>query len=280
MMKQWELNAGMFTCDGHLVISNTSAAQLFPDRRAAAEIPVSIIHADLWSKIGYGAHGHAHALNTPVFIKPWGLIVREGHYKKYRWTVKLDVDAVLVVPRLRALLRSKPSDRPVYLLNAPDDQVGNFLHGPVEVLNELAVEAYRKGAARCRDHVDYSREGEDYFLNFCLKYLGVAGVREMRLLQDAYMWGQKHVTCNTGHAVFHPTKSVEEVAACVSRIRSPGVFMMKFGSALRGPLSGEPTGGRWRAAAALAAAGASVLAAALAARRRSASPRGGAPWQP
>mmetsp|Transcript_82343 Transcript_82343/g.191203 ORF Transcript_82343/g.191203 Transcript_82343/m.191203 type:complete len:696 (+) Transcript_82343:76-2163(+) len=277
MTKQWELHAGLFNCDKHLIISNITAQELFQNEKAAAEIPVSVIQAQLWAAIGYGPHGHPHALNTPVFIKAWNLIVKEGYHKKYDWTAKLDVDAIIIVPRMRVLLGNLHAQQAVYLLNAAVDAVGNFLHGPVEVLSREAVEVYGRGADRCKRHVDYSREGEDYYLNFCLKFLNVLGVQEMRLLQDAYAWGQKHVSCNTQQAVFHPVKSVEEVVACVNQIGST-VFMKKFGLAPRGWVPRASTSLKLPIAA-VAAAGV-LIAAAFSWRRSAASRRSRLPWQP
>merc|ERR1712113_590769 len=181
-------------------------------------VKTSMIDTQLWAPVAYGPHGNAHILNTPVFILAWDLIGREGKFRKFDWTLKLDVDAVIVVQRMKSVLMSHAPDQEVVLWNTPQDAVGNLLHGPVEVLSQAAVEAYFIGQEKCKQNVNYAKEGEDYYLGFCMKYLKVQGVYEARLLQDAYMWGKRHVDCNTQHAVFHPVKNAGELSACVNLI--------------------------------------------------------------
>lgn len=225
--KQFELHAGLFACDGHVIISNVSADQLFPSMRLSSSVQVSTIEGSIWVPVVYGSHGHPHVLNTPVFQKAWDVIFRDGTYQHYDWTLKLDVDAVIVPPRVRSLLWWRPKHDgqydSAYLLDTGTDALGNLLHGPVEVLSATAMEVFRAGANRCRKDVDSSKWGEDFYLNSCLIFLGVPGVKELRLLKDAYMWGQKHVDCSSGEAVFHPLKTSEEWARCVQQIGQPAV---------------------------------------------------------
>lgn len=227
MVKQMELHAGLFACDSHVIISNTTADKLFADTQVASRMPVSVINGSLWVPLSRGPHGHLHALNTPVFQAAWELIFKDGAYKRFDWTLKLDVDAVIIAPRVRLLLRDRPRRdgkyEPMYLLNAGQDALGNLLHGPVEVLSSAAMAIFENGAQRCRNEVDRTKEGEDWYLNMCLQLLKVPGVQELRLLQDAYMWGKTHVDCNSDHAVFHPVKSTGEWVACVQQIGQPAV---------------------------------------------------------
>merc|ERR1711979_149297 len=68
------------------------------------------------------------------------------------------------------------------------------------------------------------------------------------LLQDAYMWGQRHVDCNTQHAVYHPVKTVRELQQCVNLInQTPFVAtaLKKF-SMTRAGLSFGYTLGAWQ----------------------------------
>mmetsp|Transcript_34995 Transcript_34995/g.81177 ORF Transcript_34995/g.81177 Transcript_34995/m.81177 type:complete len:682 (+) Transcript_34995:81-2126(+) len=222
MLKQWVLSAGLFSCDAHTIISNVTSNKLFSDEVMASQVRVSMIQGMLWAKLTKGPEGAWHALNTPVFIKAWQVILSEGIYKRYDWTLKLDVDAVIVPPRVKLLLKNRPrqGDRyaPLYLLNTGVDATGNFLHGPVEVLSQAAVDAYGIGAQRCQTQVDYTNEGEDWYLNACLKLIGVPGVLEKKLLKDAYMWGKKKVTCNSKEAVFHPAKTTERWVSCVLEV--------------------------------------------------------------
>lgn len=222
MVQQWKLNAGLFACDGFAIISNVTANVLFPDQVMASKVPVTTINAQLWAPMQPGSHGHMHALNTPVFIEAWESILNNGEYKSYDWTLKLDVDAVIVPTRVKALLVNRPKVNggysPMYLLNTGADDTGNFLHGPVEVLSKAAVDAYGAGKGQCKQQVDFSREGEDWFMNACMVMLKVPGVKELRLLQDAYIWGAREVECTSHHAVFHPAKTVSRWVRCVKQV--------------------------------------------------------------
>lgn len=246
MALQWKLHAGLFACDDYTIISNVTAAELFPDQVMASKVRVSVIHTQLYAKMARGPHWNLHALNTPVFIEAWQRVIADGLYKKYDWTLKLDVDAVIAPTRVKGLLCSKQRQgdgfAPMYLLNAGDDAAGNYLHGPVEVLSQAAVDAYAQGAERCKTQVDYSREGEDWYLNACLQMLQVPGIKELQLLQDAYMWGAKQVECTSPHGVFHPAKTEDRWMSCVRQLGQDAIkplpqvsgeeaaFVMKFDS--------------------------------------------------
>lgn len=227
LTQQWELSTGLFACDSHVIVSNVSREVLFPTGPLRSNAQVSQIRAWLWSSVAHGPHGTAHVLNTAVFIKAWHLICSEGLYKKYDWTLKLDVDALIVVPRVRSILVNHDARQAIVMWNAAHDAVGNFLHGPVEALSRAAVESYSRGAQYCAQHVDYEREGEDYFLGVCLRELKVQGVYEPMLLHDAYMKGQRYVNCNTQHAVFHPLKSPEELQSCVNVVEQSIIISIR-----------------------------------------------------
>jgi hypothetical protein len=266
MATQLQLQAGLFACDGHLVISNVTADVLFTEKHLAERIPVSVIQGSMWVPLTYGPHGHAHALNGQVFRRAWDLLFLDGAYEKYDWTIKLDVDAVIIPPRVRFLLRDRPKRdgvyEPMYLLNAGQDAVGNLLHGPAEVLSTSAMKRFKVGIGQCRELLNSSQMGEDLWLNKCLQLLKVPGVQELRLLQDAYMWGKKHVECQTDQAVFHPLKTPQEWSRCVAQIGKPAVAVSL--AAVRGyddkPLNHGPHGvvasrTWWPCFAALLAAG-------------------------
>merc|ERR1712050_409813 len=107
-------------------------------------------------------------LNAPVFVKAWDLVVRDGRYKKFDWTLKLDVDALIVAPRARTLLHehANPGAK-MYVQDVGKDAMGNRLHGAVEAVSKAGVEAYQKGAAECDKDIGSTGKGEDLYLNFC-----------------------------------------------------------------------------------------------------------------
>jgi len=252
LLKQQELHAGLFACDAHCVLSNVTANVLFGDGPAASQVQVLTIDGWIWVPVRYGPHGHPHVLNTPVFQKAWDVIFAKGTYKDYDWTLKLDVDAVIVPPRVRNVLRWRPKDshgryKPMYILNAGEDALGNLLHGPIEALSRAAIEAFASGADRCRREISSTQSGEDFYVNRCMQLLKVPGVQDMRLLKDAYMWGEKHVECSSNEAVFHPLKSTSEWANCVKQIGRPAVavsFALDSPEGLQLPPS---AGGVWTA---------------------------------
>jgi len=227
-LKQRELHAGLFACDGHSVLSNVTAHALLGNVPAASHVQVFKIDGWIWTPLHYGPHGNPHVLNTRVFQKAWNVIFAKGTYKHYDWTLKLDVDAVIVPPRVRNVLRWRPKDsrgryKPLYILNAGTDAVGNLLHGPVEALSAAATEVFAAGADRCRKEINAAWSGEDFYVNRCMQLLKVPSVQDMSLLKDAYMWGQKHVECSSNEAVFHPLKTTWEWARCVNQIGPPAM---------------------------------------------------------
>merc|ERR1712048_1447291 len=58
----------------------------------------------------------------------------------------------------------------------------------------------------------------DLYLNFCLLLLNVTPIWEPRLLQDAFEWGSHAPKCTSGHAVFHPLKSIARWKTCMNQI--------------------------------------------------------------
>jgi len=227
---QYQQGSGIFGCDGYTVVSNVSATELFNDSHADGRINVSVVDANLWVKLQQGPPGwdpsspwkgtQKHLVNAPVFVKVWDKIFRDGEFRKYDWTLKLDADAFIVPMRLRTLLAfytQHPSSS-LYLLNSARDMYGNFLHGPVEALTKAAMEVYKSGAEKCKKEVDTAGKGEDWYLGLCLQHLAVRGVKELRLLEDAYMWGSRHVSCDTPFATFHPLKSIDEWERCLKQV--------------------------------------------------------------
>uniref|UniRef100_A0A7S0FZA1 Hexosyltransferase n=1 Tax=Pyrodinium bahamense TaxID=73915 RepID=A0A7S0FZA1_9DINO len=239
---QYLQGSGIFGCDGYRVVSNVSAEMLFskaslhlPDDISAHlpfdRIPVSVVNISIWVKLQQSPpfwdpatnawkQGDKHLANAPVFVEAWDKIFSGGEYSKYDWTVKLDVDAFPVPQRIRAMLRdhTKHPSWNMYMQNTAADRYGNFLHGPIEVLSKAAMDAYSDGAGRCKREVYFRDKGEDWYLGLCLQHLGVPGVRELRLLDDAYMWNSAHVNCDTSFATYHPLKDLDSWNSCLQQV--------------------------------------------------------------
>jgi len=288
---QYLEGTGIFGCDGYRVVSNISAELLFgnaslklPSNISARpfplfrRIPVSIVDVNLWVKLQPGpmywdaamnawVHGSKHLVNAPVFIDVWDKIFSDGEYTKYDWTIKLDVDAFPVPMRLKEVLRgyTQHPSQPMYMQNTAADVYGNFLHGPIEVLSKAAMDVYKKGVGSCKKDVVSSDKGEDWYLSLCLQYLKVPGVRELRLLSDAYMWQSKYVPCDTPFATFHPLKDRANWKRCLQQVCPTVVNPWQAKYAQGAPLIARVGLRHW-----LAAAGVAVLflASSLVAGRR------------
>uniref|UniRef100_A0A7S0FYJ6 Hexosyltransferase n=1 Tax=Pyrodinium bahamense TaxID=73915 RepID=A0A7S0FYJ6_9DINO len=239
---QYLQGSGIFGCDGYRVVSNVSAEMLFskaslhlPDDISAHlpfdRIPVSVVNISIWVKLQQSPpfwdpatnawkQGDKHLANAPVFVEAWDKIFSGGEYSKYDWTVKLDVDAFPVPQRIRAMLRdhTKHPSWNMYMQNTAADRYGNFLHGPIEVLSKAAMDAYSDGAGRCKREVYFRDKGEDWYLSLCLQRLGIPGIRELRLLDDAYTVASTHVNCDTSYATFHPLKDLDNWNRCLRQV--------------------------------------------------------------
>eukprot|EP00415_Alexandrium_ostenfeldii_P004524 UN4524 len=88
----WRHGFGVFTCDEFQIFSNASVVELFAaDDESAPEdlsIPVTVINASL------SADDQAGRWNANVFVHVWRRVFLERRYKRYDWTLKLDVDTV------------------------------------------------------------------------------------------------------------------------------------------------------------------------------------------
>jgi hypothetical protein len=163
------------------------------------------------------------ALNTWVFLKVWDRVIDDATYADYGWTVKVDPDAVFFPGRLRdSLARHGELEEPggVYINNC---RYG--LHGPIEVFSANAVRAFAKDRFKCVDHIDHGCDGgpcewgEDLFLDECLeKVLHVRrdDIMDLMIEKACDPPGGKVDCKNHSAAVYHPFKSVEGWADCLS----------------------------------------------------------------
>lgn len=148
-------------------------------------------------------------VNTKAFVSVWEQVLRDGMYKSYDWTVKVDPDAVFMPYRLQyhlAQLRA-PLGKPLYLKNCYVDF--GFL-GAIEIVNQLALINYFDNYQDCHltmgDH-----SGEDGFFKGCLDAIGVGYMTDASILKTPH----ETVPCGDGSRVaFHPHKDVNDWIAC------------------------------------------------------------------
>merc|ERR1712151_157557 len=103
--------------------------------------------------------------------------------------------------------------------------MGPALHGPLEVLSRDAVVALSAGLQDCEVKLSasFTQFGEDWFLNHCLKLIGVNAVDEWNLLNDADC-GSHPWPCDSPSVAFQPFKTVESYVACKKQAEKHGIW--------------------------------------------------------
>lgn len=192
---------GIFGCNGYLVFSDQPKA-LAPGAHAC-------VLKDFAAQRHVPGALTATWVNTAAFLAAWDTILADGRYKMNDWTVKVDPDAVFLPERLKKHLQEKgyPGNvaEGVYIRNCPSGPRGLQLFGSIEVVSKNAVLKYAATKDRCRNEVDHTLVGEDYWLQKCLDLIGVTPETDPAILSDGYC-SQSVPDCNAGSAAFHPFK--------------------------------------------------------------------------
>jgi hypothetical protein len=201
---KWQKDAekGIFACDRYAVYSNTS------DINGLSGVRIQVVQTDLHCELGGKWHTR---LNTPIFIKLWEQVVRDGQYKTTAWTVKLDPDSVFFPERLRDVIAS-PSHRAAQESNglfADNCEYRHSLHGPIELLSRRALETYAVGHAE----ICSQPPQEDVYLRLCLLKLGVRLVQDYTLLAEEYCYWDWE-SCKSSRVTFHPFKTLQSQWDC------------------------------------------------------------------
>jgi hypothetical protein len=139
-------------------------------------------------KVGFRAHKKVW-INTPMFKNIWDSIKADGAYKKYQWTVKVDVDAVFFPARLTARLAGQEvTGAGVYIVNCRYVKDGFF--GALEVYSSQAVTTFLDNADSCETALGWKDKpdklwGEDKFAQRCMEKNGVDAIEDLYLFKDA-----------------------------------------------------------------------------------------------
>ena len=194
----------MGSCDDQLVMTNHTGEM-------HGVSLVQGVEGDLFTPKG-GIYNTA--LNTRVFQQAWHSIFLDGRYKKYDWTVKIDLDAVFFASRLReALVPFTADHRAVMILN--NGQIcPNYscVEGPIEVFSRAAIQRYEEHPGTCERSVNASEEGEDWYIYDCMRLLHVHPVSSAYQLSKSGLAGGD---CNGHHMVaIHPLKSRQDWEEC------------------------------------------------------------------
>lgn len=201
---------GLFTCEDFAVYSNTELSF------GEGLIMTRSLGIDLHC---YRGGPFNTFQNTPIFMKFWDRLIKDGEFKSNAWTVKLDPDAVFFADRLRDIVRAEGSPRNAAFLN--NCQLG--LHGPLEVLSRRTLEVYYAHHEHC------PRPGqEDTYLEACFGHLGVQKVDKWDLLAEKDCWRNSFVKdpdwylCKSAHVAFHPFKQTGSYQWCDKNARGEG----------------------------------------------------------
>lgn len=200
MSMQVEMQVGIFTCDAYDVYSSKAMS-------LHGVVHTRVLKTDLHCPLG----GKFHTLmNTPIFVKVWDRVIKDGQFRLQDWSVKADPDTVFFPSRLREVL--KDTD-----LIAAQAGKGKFynnckegLHGPLELLSRRALESYETGAKACK-----LPPQEDVYLQACLLKLGVGQWDDFNILAEDHCASPDWASCTGKHVSFHPFKTVQAYKECL-----------------------------------------------------------------
>lgn len=223
---------GIFECDEHLVVSNSSILQNLDAITAGRDdVNYALIDGDLEGNL---VNGWANV--SAIFRKAWHSVAKHILFENQAWVIKLDMDAVISASRLRNLLTAVPTETAesssgVYIQNFPMHMnvPRAHLQGPLEILSKRAAEVLVLGDDIC----DNSETSEDWWLQKCILKLGITEVNGIRLGSlDGPLWNlwwgpianlsnATDETCGQmKFAAFHPFKNVSSYAACADALEA------------------------------------------------------------
>jgi len=213
---QMKVGGGIFGCDGFDVVADgvISLGKLADGTEVKTKDIPPI-------KVGVSQDGTA--ANTKLFMKFWDRIIAEHRFNYYDWTVKVDPDAVLLAPRLRAHMAPHVGTN-VYVVNCnkfPSSPNFPMMYGALEVFSLHAMQAYAEGSGRCGSSFwpVWQQWGEDYFMTHCMDFLGVGRIGDFGILGDNMCTG---ANCgDTWTSTFHPFKDIASWMECWGQANPP-----------------------------------------------------------
>jgi len=210
MKNQIGQGSGIFQCDGWALLSTDEPTVLgkTPDGIEGKTMQVAM------AQITVSVDGTAG--NAELFINCWNVIVQDGRWNNYAWTVKVDPDAVLLPDRLRTHLADHVLEN-VYVVNCnkfPESPNFPMMYGSLEIYSWKAISTYANGMSQCMEDMGSMLPmwGEDYFMTHCLDHIGVGRISDFASVGDNVCLG---ANCGDGWvAAFHPFKSVGDWQQC------------------------------------------------------------------
>mmetsp|Transcript_7798 Transcript_7798/g.13849 ORF Transcript_7798/g.13849 Transcript_7798/m.13849 type:complete len:305 (-) Transcript_7798:39-953(-) len=201
-----EAKQGIFGCDGYAIWSSTNGTVGNTSISTLKDLQMGV-------PIQWGTRWR---INTPVFETLWKHVYKEGSWKKFDWTLKVDPDTFFIADRLRGTLAWHSEDgawacggeRGCYLKNCP---AYSQLYGAAEILSRNAMSTFGSTMKNC-----WYSPREDKWLDDCLWHLGVHPRAESAAFClrgcpcDAVFY-----QCSGGHAVWHALGQTESWKNCL-----------------------------------------------------------------
>lgn len=210
IQNQLARSIGIFQCDGYALLSTAdpTSVGVGPDGK-----DIVSLHADM-AEITTSVDGTAG--NAALFINCWNVIIEDGRWNNFAWTVKVDPDAVLLPDRLRQHLAPHVLEN-VFVLNCnafPSSPEFPMMYGALEIFSWKAISSYANGMWECmRDMAEFiPLWGEDRFMKKCMDHIGVGTIQDFSAVGDGVCTG---VDCGSSFvAAFHPFKTVDSWQQC------------------------------------------------------------------
>jgi len=175
-------------------------------------------------------------VNTGLFTSVWKQMKADGKWRSADWVVKVDPDAVFVVPRLKKRLESTYEVASgSYLVNCPYVDYGFF--GNLEVISNTGFNTLLENIDVCKADTTinwkvgikngkYGPSGEDLFAQQCMDVKGVRRVAAFDLSQDGACESKRdkgeeknkkfEPHCSYSYGVsLHPFKKVAAWSKCM-----------------------------------------------------------------
>jgi hypothetical protein len=214
---------GIFGCDDWAVYSNESIS-LDPTNELgdSSKYKTSLMEGSLEAKRG---GKYDTALNTPIFIRFWKVVMADPRSEAHEWIVKVDPDTMFMPDRLKLMIKSGPLENPEPATGMYLNNCFLGLHGPIEVFSQKALQTYKAMESKCTDGPAAEHGQEDWYLRACFEDIGVLKVDAFNILLEGY-WACKErpsarnpfrPPCHQPQVAYHPFKSIDTMLNCWSQ---------------------------------------------------------------
>ena len=190
-------------CDTFRIYSNVSWLHGVSDHQGCS----SCVEQAFYGSLDFPKGGeYGTRLNTGAFIYVWRHIFATRVWESCEWTIKLDADIMMRPDRLRNYLALFIPTSPFYGKN-----VGDAMHGGIEVLTHPAVATYAAHQSTC-ESLAWADKGEDWYLSLCMDALNVSGQRMGLLMREGENGGG--TTCSGCDVSYHEFSDAEAWETC------------------------------------------------------------------